>query len=136
MKDLLKRGSIGLVCILVLSYFGYLFVGQQIIVQTYFVDRNTLYFIVLSLIFIYIFIFFALKPFYFKISKVSLFVLWLSLIVLWDTVLVNDMVKQIYIGDLSKLIWVIITLLAFTNFFVTNKVKKQHQDSKIEIIEI
>jgi hypothetical protein len=136
MKDLLKRGSIWIVCILALSYLAYLFEWQQIIVQSYFVDRNTLYFAILAIAFVYIFIFFALTPFYFKISKVSLFVLWLSLIVLWDTVLVNDINKQIYLSDITKVLWVFITLLAFTNFFVTNKVKKQQQESKIEIIEI
>jgi len=136
MKDLLKRGVIGLICILAISYLAYLFLWQQIIVQTYFAERNTLYLCVLILAFVYIFIFFALTPFYFKISKVSLFVLWISLIVLWDGVLVNDINKQIYVGDIVKLLWVIITLLAFTNFFVTNKVKKQHEESKVEIIEI
>ena len=136
MKDLLKRISIGSVCILFLSYLIYLFIWHQIIVQSAFLERNTLYYIVLTLAFLYVLIFFSIWPFYFKMSKVSLFVLWISLILLWDRVLLNIPANYIYLGDLLKILWVIFTLLAFTNFFVTSKVKKQHQDSKVEIIEI
>ena len=134
MKDLLKRISIGSVCILFLSYLIYLFIWHQIIVQSAFLERNTLYYIVLTLAFLYVLIFFSIWPFYFKMSKVSLFVLWISLILLWDRVLLNIPANYIYLGDLLKILWVIFTLLAFTNFFVTSKVKKQHQDSKVEII--
>ncbi|MEI6425775.1 MAG: hypothetical protein WCO66_00305 [Candidatus Absconditabacteria bacterium] len=136
MKDILKRIVIGLVCVLFLFYLGYLFVGQQVILQTGFAQRNILYYIVLAAALIYVLIFFSIYPFYFKISKVSLFVLGLALIVLGDGVLLNDITKQIFVADLIKILGVVFTLLAFTDFFVTSKVKKQHQDSKVEIIEI
>jgi len=43
---------------------------------------------------------------------------------------------MVYVGDLFKLIGVVLTLLARTNVLVTDKVKKEKADKKIEIIEV
>lgn len=136
MKDILKRLTIWTFSILFLAYLSYLWFWNFVIVQTYFEQRNMLYYIVLALAFLYVFIFFSVSPFYFKFSKTTLFVLWISLIVLWDTILVNDMYNNIYLADIIKVFGVVFTLLVFTNFFITNKVKKEKEDSTIEIIEI
>lgn len=136
MKDLLKRGSIGLICVLFLGYLIYLLIWSQTIVQIWFIDQNILYYVVLAIVFLYILIFFSIVPTYFKISKWSLFLLWLALILLWDGVLINNPDKQIYLADLVKLIWVVITLLSFSNFFITSKLQKQHQDKKVKVIEV
>jgi hypothetical protein len=51
-------------------------------------------------------------------------------------VLLNEPSKFVHVSDLFKLIGVIITLLAWTNVLITDKVKKKKEDSKIEIIEV
>ena len=43
---------------------------------------------------------------------------------------------MVYVSDLFKLIGVVLTLLAWTNVLVTDKVKKEKADKKIEIIEV
>ncbi len=136
MKDLLKRGSIGLISVLFLSYLAYLLIWSQTIVKIWFVNQNILYYIVLAIVFLYILIFFSIIPTYFKVSKWSLFLLWLALIFLWDGVLINNIDKQIYLADIIKVVWVVITLLAFSNFFITSKLQKQHQDKKVKVIEV
>lgn len=136
MKDIIKRFSISWISWLCIWYILYLFFSHHIIVQTIYSEFNLLYYIVLLVVFLYIFVLFGIYPMYFKISKTSVFVIGLSLIVLWDTVLVNNSQNLIYIWDLVKVVWVVLTLLAWTNVLVSDKVKKQKEESKIEIIEI
>lgn len=69
-------------------------------------------------------------------SKATLFVCGLALIIIWDTVLTNNPMSLVYVADLFKLLGVVLTLLAWTNVLVTDKVKKEKADSKIEIIEV
>jgi len=83
-----------------------------------------------------LFVFFGVYPVYYKITKASVFVIWLSLIIIWDTVLTNNISNSIFVADIVKLFGVILTLLAWTNILVTDKVKKQHSDNNIEIIEV
>jgi hypothetical protein len=58
------------------------------------------------------------------------------LIIIGDTVLLNDITNHVYISDLFKFIGVVLTLLAWSNVLITDKVKKQKQASKIEVIEV
>lgn len=136
MKDILKRFVIGFISFAFISYLTYLFIWDNLIVKSSFVQRNTLYYFLLILVFLYVLVFFSIIPIYFKISKVSLFVLGIGLIIFWDSVFINDISTNIFVSDLMKILWVIFTLFAFTNLFITNKVKKEHQNSKIEVIEI
>ncbi|MFA7298594.1 MAG: hypothetical protein WC010_03025 [Candidatus Absconditabacterales bacterium] len=69
-------------------------------------------------------------------TKATLFVLGLALIIIGDTVLLNDVTTYVYIGDIFKVLGVVLTLLAWTNLLITDKVKKQKQDKNIEIIEV
>ncbi len=69
-------------------------------------------------------------------TKATLFVLGLALIVIWDTVLLNDVVSYVYVGDIFKVLWVVLTLLAWTNVLITDKVKKKKQEKNVQIIEV
>jgi len=69
-------------------------------------------------------------------SKATLFVFGLALVVIGDTVLTNNPADMVYVGDLFKLVGVILTLLAWTNVLVTDKVRKEKADEKLEIIEV
>jgi hypothetical protein len=69
-------------------------------------------------------------------TKATLFVLGLALIVIWDTVLLNDLTTYVYVGDIFKVVWVILTLLARTNVLITDKVKNKKQQKNVKIIEV
>ncbi len=69
-------------------------------------------------------------------TKSTLFVIGIALIVIWDTVLLNDITNHVYIADMFKVVGVFLTLLAWTNVLITDKVLKKKQDKKVEVIEI
>jgi hypothetical protein len=51
-------------------------------------------------------------------------------------VLLNDVKIGVVVADLFKVLGVVLTLLAWTNLLITDKVKKQSQNKKIEVIEV
>ena len=136
MKDIIKRIIIGVVSWLFLGYLAYLFFQGTIIVQSAYLEWNTLYFLILTLICLFLFILFGVYPVHFRLTKATLFVLGLALIIIWDTVLLNDVATYVYIGDIFKVLWVVLTLLAWTNLLITDKIIKKKQEKNIEIIEI
>lgn len=136
MKDIIKRVIISCISWIFLGYLAYLFFQNIIIVQSWFIGFNTLYYIILIVICLFLFIFFGIYPIHFRLTKATLFVLGLALIVIWDTVLLNDVTTYVYVGDIFKVLWVVLTLLAWTNILITDKVIKKKQEKNIEIIEI
>lgn len=136
MKDIFKRISISLISGLFLGYLAYLFFQTTVIVQSGFIAYNTLYYLVLALICLFLFILFGVYPVHFRMTKATLFVLGIALIIIGDTVLINDVSTYVYVGDIFKVLGVLLTLLAWTNVLVTDKVKKIQSDKKIEIIEV
>lgn len=136
MKDLLKRISIWIISWTFIWYLSYLFFWWQNIVHQWFSEFNILYYIVLAVVAIYLFVLFAVHPIYMKISKPSLFVMGIGLVLIWDTVLINNSDLYIYISDITKILWSLLVVLAWTNFFVSSKAKKTKEESKLEIIEV
>lgn len=136
MKDIIKRVVIGVISGALLGYLAYLFVSNITIVQTGYTQFNTLYFLILVVVCLILFIFFAVYPVHFRMTKGTLFVFGLALIIIGQTVLLNNLTTKVYVGDLFSLIGVVLTLLARTNVLITDKVKKMKADKKVEIIEV
>lgn len=136
MKDIFKRIIISVISGWFLGYVAYLFFQNITIVQSGFIEYNMVYYIILLLICLFLFIFFGVYPVHFKMTKATLFVLGIALIIIWDTVLLNDIANHVYVADIFKVLWVVLTLLAWTNVLITDKVKKQKQSKKVEIIEV
>ncbi|AHB41793.1 hypothetical protein P148_SR1C00001G1014 [candidate division SR1 bacterium RAAC1_SR1_1] len=136
MKDLLKRISIGIISGGFIGYIAYLFFSSKIIVSEGFLEFNTLYYSILAIVGIYLFVLFAIHPIYMKINKVSLFVLGIALVLIGDSVLINNIESYVYISDLVKILGSFLVVLAWTNFFVSAKAKKEKEESKLEIIEV
>lgn len=136
MKDIFKRIIISVISGWFLGYVAYLFFQNITIVQSGFIEYNMVYYIILLLICLFLFIFFGVYPIHFKMTKATLFVLGIALIIIWDTVLLNDIANYVYVADIFKVLWVVLTLLAWTNVLITDKVKKQKQSKKVEIIEV
>ena len=136
MKDIIKRVLVGLVSGWFLGYLFYLFTQNIVIVQSGYTEYNTLYYLILAVICVFLFIFFAVYPVHFKMTKGTLFIVWLALIIIWDTVLLNDVKTGVVVSDLFKVLGVVLTLLAWTNLLITDKVRKQKADKKVEVIEV
>ncbi len=69
-------------------------------------------------------------------TKATLFVIGIALIIIGDTVLLNTIETYVYIWDIFKVLGVVLTLLAWTNVLITDKVKQQKQQKNMEIIEV
>lgn len=136
MKDILKRILISIISGWLIGYLAYLFFQNTIIVQGWFVQYNTIYYLILILICLFLFILFGVYPIHFRMTKATLFVLGIALIIIGDTVLLNDVTTYVYIWDIFKVVGVVLTLLAWTNVLITDKVKKQKQAKNVEIIEV
>lgn len=136
MKDIIKRVVIGVISGALLGYLAYLFVSNITIVQTGYTQFNTLYFLILIVVCLILFIFFAVYPVHFRMTKGTLFVFGLALIIIGQTVLLNNLTTKVYVGDIFSLLGVVLTLLARTNVLITDKVKKVKADKKVEIIEV
>ncbi|MFA6256301.1 MAG: hypothetical protein WC606_03885 [Candidatus Absconditabacterales bacterium] len=136
MKDIIKRVIISIISGLFIGYLAYLFFQNTIIVQSGFIEYNTLYYLVLIVICLFLFVLFGIYPIHFKMTKATLFVLGLALIVIGDTVLLNDITTYVYVGDIFKVLGVVLTLLAWTDLLITNKVMKKKQEKNIEVIEV
>ena len=136
MKDIIKRVVIGVISGALLGYLAFLFVSKITIVQTGYTQFATLYFLILVVVCLVLFIFFAVYPVHFRMTKGTLFVFGLALIIIGQTVLLNDVATKVYVGDIFSLLGVVLTLLARTNVLITDKVKKVKADKKVEIIEV
>jgi len=139
MKDFIKRTIIGIISAAFLAYVTYLWMWDTIIVQWEFLNSNTLYYAILFIVGLYLLIFFSVYPTVMKFTKATLFVWGIALIIIGHHVLISDIMTQvdskIYIGDIVKILWSVITILARTKVLVSSKVQKKQQDSKMEIIE-
>lgn len=136
MKDIIKRLVIGVVSGGLIGYVFFLFMKGAIIVHGEFLEYNWIYYILLFVVCLYLFILFGIYPIHIRMTKPTLFVCGLALIVIGDTVLTNNPVDFVYVADLFKLLGVLLALLAWTNVLITDKVKKEKADSKVEIIEV
>lgn len=136
MKDLIKRIVISVISWIFLGYLAYLFFQNTIIVQSWSTEFNGIYYLVLVLICLFLFVFFGIYPVHFRLTKATLFVLGLALIVIWDSILLNDVTTRVYVGDIFKVLWVVLTLLAWTNLLITDKIIKRKNEKNVEIIEI
>lgn len=136
MKDILKRIIISIVSGGFLWYLAYLFFQNTIIVQGWFIEYNAIYYLILTLICLFLFIFFGIYPVHFRMTKATLFVIGIALIIIGDTVLLNTIETYVYIWDIFKVLGVVLTLLAWTNVLITDKVKQQKQQKNMEIIEV
>jgi hypothetical protein len=136
MKDTIKRIIISIISWLFIWYLAYLFFQNTVIVQSWFVEYTLLYYIILIVICLFLFILFGIYPIHFRLTKATLFVIGIALIVIWDTILLNDVTTYVYVGDIFKVLWVVLTLLAWTNILITDKIIKKSNQKNIEVIEV
>lgn len=136
--DVIKRTLIVAIWAAFLAYMVYLFTHQQVIVQWEYIEFNAIMYGLLMAVILYKIVFFGIVPkafFGMKMTKATILVTGVVLIMIGDHMLLNDPDLHVYVGDIVKILWVVITILAPTNAFITKKVKKAKEESTMEIIE-
>lgn len=133
--DIIKRSIIGLFFGWVIFYLIYLLSNWIIIVNADFLEKNNLILGVYLLIFAYYFIFYSIKPIYINKYRLRNTLLWLLIITSSWSLLLNSWQEWLYFGDIFIIIWIILTIIWPTKILVSNKIKKEKQEKKMEIIE-
>ena len=138
LPDIIKRTAITVIGAAFLAYIVYLFTNGQVIVQGEYENLNELLYVLLTAFILYKIVFFGIFPkalFGMKMTKATMLVSGIILILIGHYVLLNDASNHIFLWDIVKIIWVIITILGPTNMLISKKVKKKADESKMEIIE-
>lgn len=136
MKDLVKRILISIVSWLLLGYIVFLWMSNTVIVTSEYLRFNFFYFIWLIVVWLFLFVMFGVYPIHIKLTKPTLFAIWILMIVGWHYFLINDQKTSVFVWDIVKVFWVVLTLLSWTNVLITDKVKKQKEDSNMQVIEV
>lgn len=134
--DILKKSIFWILFLAILTYLIYLLLIWTIIVNENFLEKNTIIFWLYILIFLYYLIFYVIKPTYIKKYKLRNTLIWIFIITSSQTFLTNNWPEWIYYADIFVVIWVILTILWPTNLLISQKLKKEKQDKRMEVIEV
>ena len=136
MKDLIKRISISIVSWTFIGYIVFLWMNNMTIVTSEFANFNTVYYIWILIAWLFLFVMFGVYPIHMRLTKATLFAIWILMLFVWNYFLVNDPSQSIFVWDIVKVFWVLLSLLAWTNVLITDKVKKKWEDATMEVIEV
>lgn len=116
-----------------LWYIAYLYMHGLI------VTKNAGYnLIVLGFIWLIAFwiLFMWIRPVYIKRFKTMQVLFWVFLIIFSQLLLLDNPSSNVFLGDIIKVLWVFMIIIGPTWFCIPEKIKKQVEESKIEIIEV
>ncbi len=133
-----KRISICIIFWAFLWYIGFLLINSKTIVQWNYADQNIVFYILLILIWLWFFIWFGVMQLYFKKIKLYVAIVWIFLLIVWEYVFLwhdTQIETKIYISDITKILWVFITILSPMNFFYSNDKKKKVERKNAVIID-
>lgn len=133
--DKLKRIILFILFWGIIWYILYLLFTNTTIVNWTNIVNYIIYWLLL-IIFLYYIIFYSIKPTYIKWYKIINTLIWLFIVYLSQSFLLNSWYDRIYYWDIFSVIWVILTILGFTNVFLSKESKKAQEESKSEIIEV
>jgi len=133
--DILKRSSFWILFIAIIIYLSYLFSNWTIIVNEWFLDKNTIIYWLYVLIFLYYLVFYTIKPTYIKKYKLRNTLIWIFIVTSSQSFLANNGVEWIYFADIFTIIGVFLTIIWPTNLLISTKLQKKKQDKKMEVIE-
>jgi hypothetical protein len=133
--DIIKRSVFGLFFLSVIIYLVFLFSNWTIIVNESFLDQNKAIFGLYMVIFLYYLVFYIIKPTYIKKFKLRNTLIWIFMIVASQSFLLNSWNESLYFGDIFTVIWIFLTIIWPTNLLISQKLKKEKQEKRMEIIE-
>jgi predicted neutral ceramidase superfamily lipid hydrolase len=130
--DIIRKSLLSLVLAWIVVYLLWLWTNWAIIVNEW---NNILAYVLLLVVFGYVFINYVVYTFHIKWNRVTLAILGLLLLVVWDTTLINDAANTVYIGDLTKILWVLFLIAGPAKLFLSKKKQEEIKESKMEVIE-
>lgn len=136
MRDIIKRFFIIVGYGALLAYIVYLYGTNAVIVSWQYLDFNTAIYVLLLLFSLYKFVFYGVYPIRINFSKITLFVLGVVLLFVGEYVLINNPEQGVYIGDLVKIVAIILIVLSPTNVLHTDVVVKKNKEKGVEVIEV
>ena len=80
--------------------------------------------------------FYGFYPVMIIMHKPTLFVLSLVLLFAWQYILANNLETHVYVGDMVKLLAVVLLILTPTNLLHTSKTMADKKLKEVEIIEV
>ncbi len=116
-------------------YVSYLFVNNETIVKPWYANLNM---VVLWVIWIFGLrvIFSWIKSFFIPRQRLIQCITWIVLILLWSYVLQDDPDNYVYLADILNILWAILMVVWPIGILINEKIKKQKEEEKIEIIEV
>ncbi len=83
----------------------------------------------------YVIVVYGIYPLYHRMQKRTLLIAWLVLIFTGHYIFANDYMIDLYIGDMIKVVGVLIVWFGATGLMTADSVKKEKKQKSIEIIE-
>lgn len=136
MKDFIKRLLVISLFWVFAGYLVYSFLIGKLLVQPEYQNVNNLFYLILIIISLYISVFYGFYPIHIKFSRATLFVIGLGAIIMGKTLFLNDPLNEVYFGDLSAILGVVLIIVGPTNIITTTSVKKKKEEKNLEIIEV
>lgn len=133
--DIIKRSIFGLIFLSAIVYLVFLFVSWTTIVNEIFLDQNKIINWFYIIIFLYYLIFYTIKPTNIIKFKLRNTLIWIFMITVSQSFLLNSWHEWLYFGDIFTVFWIFLTIIWPTNLLISQKLKKEKQEKKMEIIE-
>lgn len=115
-----------------LFYVGILYTNWATVTVT--MDNNVALFLVLLIWWAILYI--GMPDFYIPKARLFLFLFWVFVIMFAHYWLQDDPKRMVFLADILKIIWAIITVAWPFGLYISDKVKKKKDEEKIEIIEV
>lgn len=135
MKDKIVAWIRITIWVLLIWYIGYILKQNWIIVKESINNLNMIIIIIIWLLW-WFFLIMGIHPIAIKRFKIIQVIFWIILILFSHYFLKDNPSKNIYIADILKVLWVFMVIIWPTWFCIPEKIKKQIEESKIEIIEV
>ncbi len=133
--DTIKRFIFGLIFLWAIVYLIFLFSNGTIIVKEDFLDQNNIINWIYIIIFLYYLVFYIIKPTYIKRFKLRNTLIGIFMITASQSFLLNSWHEWLYFGDIFTVFGIFLTIIWPTNLLISQKLKKEKQEKKMEIIE-
>ncbi len=131
MKDKIIQLFRLIIWVLLMIYVYYLYTKWVVISP----ENNVIMMLFVSFIWVFMIVMW-IHPLCIKKARYIQFFLWIFLILVGNYYLKDDPSKSLFLADIIKILWVLLTIAWPMWICVPEKCKKKEEEAKIEIIEV
>jgi len=135
-KDYVTRLSVVFLGALFIIYIVSLRSSDVLIVNQDFASYNTMMYVLITALTWYVATAYWLYPLDLPRLKRTLFAIGLTMLFVWHYVLQDNPQNNVFFADLTKVIGVVLIIVAPFGLLVSDRIKKKRKASKIEVIEV